>query len=252
MLVRPVEASPSPYDAIAEYYQSAWADWFLPSVRPALEKLFFPTLRNKGRVLDVCCGCGHVTQELVARGYSVVGLDNSKELIYRASNALPGATFVVADVRDFHLPEQFDGILSTFDSLNHLLSYEDLASAFRCVKASLRAGAPFFFDMNLEDAYSLDLGDWSDYKREDAIGFVRGTYDPVAKRARTELIWFLREEDGKWNRFDAQVEEQCYSLDEIRKALAEANFRTVEWHTPSEAGVTDELGFGRVYVRAWA
>jgi SAM-dependent methyltransferase len=251
MLARHTEENSSPYDAIAEYYQTAWADWFLPSVRPALKKLFFPALPEQARVLDVCCGCGHVTQELVARGYSVIGLDNSKELIYRAAKALPDASFVVADARHFHFPEQFDGILSTFDSLNHLLSYDDLVSAFRCVKASLRAGAPFFFDMNLEDAYSLDLGDWSDYKREGAIGFVRGAYDPAAKRARTELIWFFREEDGNWRRFDGRVEEKCYSLDEIREALAEAGFNTVECYAPLEAGVTDELGFGRVYVRAW-
>jgi hypothetical protein len=51
----------SPYDPIAEFYRTAWADWYLPSVLPALDQLFFPVLAAGAQVLDVCCGCGHIT-----------------------------------------------------------------------------------------------------------------------------------------------------------------------------------------------
>jgi SAM-dependent methyltransferase len=249
----PVPDSASAYDSIAEYYQNAWANWFLPSLRPALEKLFFSAVPPQGRLLDACCGCGHVTKELVRRGYSVTGLDNSKELIARAAKSLPAAKFVVADVRDFRLPQRFDGALSTFDSLNHLLTYPDLVAALRAIKASLCPNAPLFFDMNLEEAYSLDLGHWADHKEENALGFVRGVYDLATKRATTELIWFFRDEQtGLWSRRDASVEEQCYSREDIKNALAEAGFKRCEYYTPLEAGVTDDLGFGRLYVRAWA
>src|SRR6185437_9786107 len=121
---------------------------------------FFPALSPGAAILDVCCGCGHVTEALTARGYNVTGLDSSQELLARASKLLPDTRFVISDVRNFVSAERFDGALSTFDSLNHLLSYADLAAAFRSVKRALKPGAPFFFDMNLEEAYSLDLGNW--------------------------------------------------------------------------------------------
>jgi SAM-dependent methyltransferase len=243
----------SPYDPIAEFYERGWADWYLPSVRPFLEKFFFAVLDRGASVLDVCCGCGHVTREAVRRGCRVTGIDASKELIARAVRNLPGAEFVVADVRKFETDSKFDGALSTFDSLNHLLTYRDLCRAFRCVWRALKPGAPFVFDMNLEEAYALDLGAWTNYRDEDAIGFVRGRYHPMERRARTELIWFARTKDSEcWRRSDALVEEQCYSREEIEQAVEDAGFRRLECYSASEAGVTDELGYGRLYARAWA
>src|SRR3954453_21890790 len=87
----------SSYDAVADFYQRAWNNWYLPVAKVAMEKLFFPALAPKLRVLDVCCGCGHVTRELVQRGYQVVGLDLSEALVRKAQAELTGATFFVAN-----------------------------------------------------------------------------------------------------------------------------------------------------------
>ena len=242
----------SPYDPVAEFYQRGWADWYLPSVRPFLEKFFFSVLPHGASVLDVCCGCGHVTREAVDRDYRVTGIDASAELVARAARNMPGASFLVADVCEFRSAQKFDGAFSTFDSFNHLLTYRDLCAAFRSVGNALKPEAPFVFDMNLEEAYALDLGAWTNYRDEDAIGFVRGRYNPAEKRARTELIWFARTNDPDcWKRADALVEEQCYSRAEIEQAVKDAGFRKLECYSASEAGVTDELGYGRLYARAW-
>jgi hypothetical protein len=107
--------------------------------------------------------------------------------------------------------------------------------------------------MNLEEAYSLDLGNWSRHSEENQIGFVRGTYNPAARRGTTEITCFFRDaQSSLWRRVDSLIEEQCYSREEIRSALNDAGFGAVEMYTSLEAGVTDDLGFGRVYVRAWA
>jgi SAM-dependent methyltransferase len=252
-LVQAKSLAASPYDAIADFYHRGWSDWYLPSVRPALERLFYSALRPGARVLDVCCGCGHVTGDLRARGYEVTGIDLSEALIKVARADVPGAKFMVADAREFRVDRPFEGALSTFDSLNHLLTYEDLLAAFRSVHAALLRDAPFFFDMNLEEAYALDLGQWSKHSESDAVGFVRGVYTWETRRARTELVWFTAEkESGLWQRHDSVVEEQCYTVDEIRSALGEAGFSSIETYTARDAGVLDDLGYGRVYARAWA
>jgi SAM-dependent methyltransferase len=242
----------SPYDAVAEFYRRAWADWYLPSIRPFLKKFLFSTTPPGTSILDVCCGCGHVTEEVVKEGYRVTGIDSSVEMAARAKVRVPTADFQVKDARDFELGMPFEGALSTFDSLNHLLTRDDLCAAFRCVRQALRPGAAFVFDMNLEEAYAMDLGMWTRYSDESSIGFVRGLFDAHTKRARTELIWFEKvSADELWRRSDALVEEQCYSLETIHQALNDARFARTEYYTASEAGVKDELGFGRLYVRAW-
>ena len=234
-------------------YHTLWADWYLPAAMPALERLFFSKVPPGSRVLDLCCGSGHVTQELVARGYQVTGVDNSAELIALARLHLPSVDFRVQDARTLALDSNYRAALSTFDSLNHLLKLADLQSVFAGVHRALLADGLFVFDMNLEQAYSADLRQWSVDIKENAVGLVRGLFDPIARQASTELIWFTRTGgDGCWQQRRSVVKQQCYPQPDILAALAAAGFRDIQAFTAAESGVKSELGFGRTYFEARA
>ena len=245
----------SSYDDVAGMYHALWADWYLPAAMPALERLFFAKVPPGSRVLDLCCGSGHVTKELVERGYRVTGVDNSAELISLAREQLPSVDFQVQDARTLSLNDAYRAALSTFDSLNHLLSLEDLRSVFVGVYQALQTGGLFVFDMNLEQAYSADLKQWSVDVREGAVGLVRGVFDPIAKQASTELIWFTRSGGGDnacWRQRRSIVKQQCYPQSDILKTLLAAGFRNLQAITSAEAGITSELGFGRSFFAAQA
>jgi SAM-dependent methyltransferase len=229
-------------------YHALWADWYLPAAMPALEKLFFANVSSGATVLDLCCGSGHVTSELVKRGYKVTGIDNSAELIALAMRDLPGVDLRVQDAADLHLEGRYDATLSTFDSLNHILGIESLRRVFEGVCRTLQRGGLFVFDMNLEEAYSMDLREWSVDIKEQSVGMVRGKYDPASKRAFTELIWFVKiGNDNLWRQHRSIVEQRCYPLSDIVFALNEAGFRHIETIPAKDAGVTSDLGFGRVF-----
>jgi len=241
---------PSPYDSIAGMYHALWFDWYLPAALPALETLVFSRVPRGSAMLDVCCGSGHVTKELVQRGYRVTGVDSSADLIALARQQLPQAEFVVQDVCSLTLPGRFDAALSTFDSLNHILTLEDLAQAFRQIHGALRPGAIFVFDMNLHEAYTLDLKQWAVDIHDNSVGMVRGQYDPVERRARTELMWFSRSAGDRncWQQKHSVVEQRCYAREEILAALAGAGFQAIQACMASELGVDPDLGYGRMFV----
>jgi SAM-dependent methyltransferase len=244
---------PTSYDDIAGFYDVFWADWYLPAARPALEKLFFSHLSQHARILDVCCGSGHVTAELVRRGYSVAGVDASAELIELAREKVPAADFYVQNVEQMALQSRFDAALSTFDSLNHVLSLDSLRLAFSRVRAHLVPGARFVFDMNLAEAYLLDLSQWQATVSDDMTGLVRGHFDPLANKAVTELIWFSKESGSEcWRRRSSLVEQRCYEQHEIVRALREAGFTSTEAVTAFQAGMNAELGIGRIFLVAIA
>jgi SAM-dependent methyltransferase len=248
-----VAAEPvSSYNNIAGMYHRLWNDWYLPAAMPALERLFFSHVPPGAKVLDLCCGSGHVTKELVARGYDVTGVDASAALIEHARTALPGARFEVQDVRSLEMDEQFDAVLSTFDSLNHILSITDLREVFRRVKRLLRDTGQFVFDMNLEQAYSADLQEWAVTVGDSNVTLVRGTYDPDVHKGSTELIWFVRDEgtENTWRRRHSIVEERCYPQEEIVMALRDAGFRHIEPISAAEAGMQATLAFGRCFFTA--
>ncbi len=241
------------YDSIAGLYRELWADWYLPAALPALEKLFFSRVRTGLKVLDACCGCGHITRELVKRGYNVTGVDISAELISIARKDVPQAEFMVADITAFDTDRQFHAAISTFDALNHILRIEDLSQALRSVRRSLVSGGLFVFDVNLEEAYLVDLRNWHPTVKESDVSLMRGAFDLNTRIARTDLIWFIEtDQPPMWERRTATVNEKAYSEAEIVNALEATGWSKIERQTAREAGVDAELGFGRVFFSARA
>jgi SAM-dependent methyltransferase len=241
----------SSYDDIAGMYHALWAHSYLPAALPALESLFFSRMKLRARVLDVCCGSGHVTTELERRGYRVTAVDNSASLIEIARRELVRAELYVQDVRHLAVTGPYDGALSTFDSLNHILTLEDLHAVFSGVYGALDAGGLFVFDMNMEEAYALDLHEWTVNIRHDSVGISRCAYDFVTHTAYTELLWFMRTASPDcWQRRQSIVEERCYEKQDILQALQFAGFRGIDVHAAVDLCPDKGFGHGRYFFSA--
>lgn len=102
------------FDKIAERYDK-WYETSLGRYVDTTEKeLIFSLLESKkGLALDLGCGTGNYTFELKNRGFEVVGLDISKEMLRIAKNKMPEILFVRGDA--YLLPfkdNTFDLVLS--------------------------------------------------------------------------------------------------------------------------------------------
>ena len=98
--------------AIAKGY----ADGFEYATREVAKRLADRIEAAPGRsVLDVCCGHGVVTQELVVRGATATGLDFSDAMIALANESACGATFVTGDAMAMEFPDaHFDAVTIGF------------------------------------------------------------------------------------------------------------------------------------------
>src|SRR3954468_14874843 len=254
VLERMKKTAPSSYDPIAEMYHKLWADWYLPAALPVLDLLFFPKVPAGASVLDVCCGSGHVTRELIRRGYSVTAIDASAELIAIARRDWPGVDWRVQDARRIDVGRgKYNAALSTFDSLNHLPSTDDLGKVFERVHGALRLDGLFVFDMNLEEAFLSDHRRWTAEVTPDHVSLVRGAYDAASQTAQTELIWFVPAgSPNMWRQHRSVVEQRSFPEAEITSRLEKAGFRKIEITAATDAGMTADLGFGRIFVSARA
>lgn len=106
-------------------------------------------------VLDLGCGTGGMAFLLAEKGYDMVALDSSPEMLSLAAekNVGNGVLLICRDMRDFELYGTVQAVYSSFDCLNYLVSDGDLEKVFSLVHLYLEPGGVFVFDVNTEYRY---------------------------------------------------------------------------------------------------
>lgn len=148
---------------------------------------------------------------------------------YAHQNA-PDATFIVDDARYFNVNEQFHYVISTGDSLNHILKLDELKNTFHNVYSVLHNRGTFAFDMNMEKGF---LENWSasfHISEKKYVCTIDSTYDNENKKAEMNFLLFTHDTNDIWKRCDFSFKEACYSKDEIVNALKSLGFNNIQLH----------------------
>jgi SAM-dependent methyltransferase len=126
--------------AFADTADMAWTDRTEAEVERALRML-----RPQGdeRVLDLACGSGRHSLELVRRGFDVVGADISPQLLEIARRDAEeqglDVTFVEADLRELEFDAEFDLVLSLNDgAIGYLETEAENLRAFEVISQALK------------------------------------------------------------------------------------------------------------------
>jgi len=235
------------YDDFAWFYNRYWNEEFHGLAWPVLERIWLARLPAGAHLLDICCGTGYLARLLTLHGYRVTGVDISAEMIGWARLHAPAVEFHVADVVRFRGPGEFDGAVSTFDSLNHILQPEDLEQALRNIAESLKPGGLLAFDMLLDEGYETRWGESFALVRDDHVLTITGSGFDSRRRLAHCTITMFRMVEGAWQRRDVTIEERCYSGEEIESALSQAGFGELACYHADDLGMGGQLGAGRAF-----
>src|SRR5689334_902760 len=98
-----------------------------------------------GRALDMACGTGRHALELARRGFDVVGVDISPDLLAiaeaDAAEQSLKASFVLADLRKLEFDQEFDLVLNLNDgAIGYFETEEENHRTFEVIAAALRPG----------------------------------------------------------------------------------------------------------------
>lgn len=138
------------YSSLAEIYDTLLGDHFFPQIRRAFDWLVRQYGIRFASVADVACGTGTFVRYLRERGVPIIyGVDRSPEMLCVAirKNQGNGARFLLQDFASLELPEPVDLITCHFDSLNYLLTTDELLRTFRRFYVNLKPGGHLIFDM---------------------------------------------------------------------------------------------------------
>ncbi|HEX3355415.1 MAG TPA: methyltransferase domain-containing protein [Tepidisphaeraceae bacterium] len=91
------------------------------------------------RILDIGCGTGHLTKQIVDCGATVIGIDRSADMIAKAKAEFPKIEFEISDATDFHFDQPFDAAFS--NAALHWVKPPERAVA--CISRALVPGGKF-------------------------------------------------------------------------------------------------------------
>ena len=95
--------------------------------------------KNGLRLLDLGCGSGQLTRQFSERGFHVIGVDSSREMLQLARQNYPQIPFQQADARSLPFRSEFDTVFS--NAVFHWISDEKGQRALlRSIAGALRPG----------------------------------------------------------------------------------------------------------------
>lgn len=201
---------------------------------------------NQGIVAELGCGTGKMTRLLAKEGYDMIGIDSSYEMLMEARNNTEdeGILYLCQDMREFELYGTVESVVSVCDCMNYLLTKEDLSTVFKLAENYLEYGGPFIFDMITPYRYREIMADNTFAENRDEGSFIwENYYDEEEQINEYDLTLFIREEDGKFARFEEVHYQRCYQIDTVKELIKKAGMELVaiydgytndDYHSQSE------------------
>lgn len=180
-----------------------------------------------GLILDLGCGTGSLTELLAERGYDMIGVDNSEDMLQIAMDKREKSgkdiLYLMQDMRGFELYGTVRAVLSICDCMNYILEYEDMVEVFRLVNNYLDPGGIFIFDLNTIYKYETLMGESTIAEDREECSFIWDNYyDKESKINEYDLSLFIRQEEDLYRKYTENHYQRAYSLEEVKLAINEA------------------------------
>lgn len=235
-----------PYTGFASVYDlfmdnvpyEEWAEY--------VQKLLNKYKIEKGLILELGCGTGSLTRQLAGKGYEMIGLDNSEEMLQiareKGEEHKDNILYLCQDMREFELFGTVAAVVSVCDSMNYILSEEDLLNVFRLVNNYLDPQGVFIFDLDTEHAYKEILGDNTIAENREEGSFIwENTYYDEEMMNEVNLTLFVPDQDSAsvdhivdsdkvrntlFHKYEETHYRKAYSLETMQRLIEEAG---MEW-----------------------
>ena len=198
---------------------SGYSDLCGPGVIEQLDAV----LQKGSTVLELGCGSGGLTWQLIDAGYAVIATDASPDMLDIARKEVPGA-----DVRRLTLPDDpypsADAVVSVGHTLNYLESAETIGRTLVEAARALRPGGVLILDLCDLEYGKARAEPKTTSLVEDTWAIISRTSLPAPDRFVREMTTFVPNDDGTWRRDDERHENILVDVELLSEVFEEREF----------------------------
>ena len=207
-----------------------------------------------GLVLDLGCGTGTMTELLAQKGYDMIGVDMSDQMLgiamEKKEQSGNNILYLQQDMREFELYGTVRAVVCVCDSVNYLLEEEDLLETFELVNNYLYPEGLFIFDFNTVYKYAEVIGDTTIAENREDCSFIwENYYEEEDQINEYDLTIFVREEDDRYRKFTETHYQRGYTFETMKALVEEAGLRFVSALDADTHGPVHEKS-ERIYIIA--
>ncbi len=206
-----------PYGAFADFYENIFRKY---NLRPEL-------------ILDLACGTGTLTAELARRGYELIGVDSSSEMLSLAKEKLCSMSLQVMPfllcqrLQELDLYGTVSAAVCSLDGFDYLTGLE-LEDTLCRLRLFIEPGGLLIFDVNTpEKLRSLDGGVFLD-EREDLYCVWRASFDEQQNALTYGMDIFTRDHNTLWRRMWEEHVEYAHTRPFLEERLTANGFTDIQ------------------------
>ena len=189
---------------------------------------------HEGTILELGCGTGNMTELLAYKGYDMIGVDNSEDMLELAMEKRLKSghdiLYLLQDMQSFELFGTVKAVISVCDSINYVTDEAELKEVFRLVNNYLDPRGIFIFDFNTEYKYREILGDRVIAEERDECSFIWDNYyNEQDKINEYELTLFVQSEENPelYRKYQEVHYQRAYTLEKIKTLIEKAGLRYI-------------------------
>lgn len=221
------------YTVLAAFYDKLNADLDYGAIARFIQSVLQESsLPENAALLDLACGTGKLTNLFAAKGYDMISVDLSPEMLCEAQNASMEADvhplYLCQDMRELDLYGTVDAAFCCLDSLNYLPEEDDLAKVFARLKHFIAPDGLFIFDVNTAYRFRTVYGNNTYvYDEENVYCVWQNFFDEEKSVCDFDLTFFVKDKKNTYRRMEESQRERYFSPEVIEKAFSQNEFSLV-------------------------
>lgn len=206
-----------------------------------------------GRICELGCGTGVMTEKFAAAGYDMIGLDKSVDMLAIAKQKQEESgsdiLYLHQNMEEMELDGPVDVMLSVCDSVNYLLHEEEMNKLFSRVKTYVKPGGYFIFDLKTAYCYRNIIGNQTWVEQDEEVSYIWENYFYEDQDINEYMLTIFRKQADSelYERTEEAHYQRAYDMDTLKRLIEKNGLALVSFLDEDMKQMPNETS-ERIYV----